>query len=315
MVSTTANIMANTMGSTMEIKKHWIVLSAVLAVVLIGAVIYTTMNTDREGPIISVPTDDILYKEGEDTVPLLTGVTAMDEQEGDVSATLIVESVIPLSDETQAKVIYAAKDSHNNISKADRIIQYEPLPEPVVVTDPTDMAAREAAVRVAYLIAEKAKQAATVSENIVDQTEETTEEQATNEEGFNGIVAGAAAVTEGNRQEEELEDEPEPEPAAVPENEPASVPEPTTAPTASPDAPKVTLTTKAISMYQGDAFNPYAFIASAIDSGADVTHLVNTSGSVDTSKVGNYTVTYFATDADGHKSNTETLKVQVIPRP
>lgn len=304
------NITANIMVSTMEIRKKWLVLSAAVAALLIGAVVYTLLNTDHDGPVISIPTDDILYQEGEDTAPLLVGVTATDHAEGDVTATVIIENIISLSNETEAKVIYAAKDSHNNITKADRIIQYEPLPEPIAAESTTDPAAREAAIRVANMIAEQAKQTPDVpADTATDESEEGTEE---NEEGFADIVAGAAAVTEGAAQEEEPEDEPEPEPAAEPEDEPAPAPEAQTAPAA--DAPKVTLTTKSISMYQGDAFNPYAFIASATDNGVDILHTVKTAGSVDATKVGSYTITYYAVDADGHKSNTETLMVQVVPR-
>ena len=306
MENTTANIMV----STMEVKRKWIVFSATAAVLLIGVVVYTFINTDHDGPVISIPTEDILYKETEDTAPLLAGVTAIDHVEGDVTDTVIIENIIALSNETEAKVIYAAKDSHNNITKADRIIQYEPLPEPIVEESTTDPAAREAAIRVANMIAEQAKKTPDVpTDTETGESEEGTEE---NEEGFDDIVAGAAAVTEGAAQEEEPEDEPEPEPAAEPEDEPAPAPEAQTAPAA--DAPKVTLTTKSISMYQGDAFNPYAFIASATDNGVDILHTVKTAGSVDATKVGSYTITYYAVDAEGHKSNTETLTVQVVPR-
>ncbi len=318
MASTMENTTASIMVSTMEANRKWVILSIAIAALLIGAVVYTAINTDHEGPVINVPADDVLYKEGDDTSALLTSVTAIDEQEGDVTETLIIENVIPLSDDTQAKVIYAAKDSHNNITKTDRIIQYEPLPEPVAATGTTDPAAREAAIRVAALIAEKTKQAAALPEDRTETAEEEAEEQ-NNNTGLNDIVAGAAVVTESRQQEEKPEDEPEPEPAAepVPESEPVVQPEADgpADPTPTQDAPKVTLTTKSISMYQGDAFNPYAFIASATDSGVDVTHLVKTSGSVDVSKAGSYTVSYFAVDADGHKSNTATLAVQVIPRP
>ena len=304
----------------MEIKRSWVVISILILLILAGVIVFTLINSDREGPQIEYPAEDVLYKEGEDTTPLLEGVTAYDEQEGDVSETLIVENIITLSSETEAKVVYAAKDSHNNITKVDRSIQYEPLPEPVAVEDTTDPAAREAAVRVAQMIAEQYRNAPTVSENIVDEADTEGEEETEPEERFNGIVAGAAAVTEKTDRTEEPVDEPEPEPedepAAEPEQQAVTAPSTQAAqPTPAADAPKIALSTKTISMYQGDAFNPYAFIASAIDNGVDVTHTVKTTGSVDATKVGSYTITYYAVDADGHKSNTESLQVQVIPRP
>lgn len=61
---------------------------------------------------------------GSDTSALLNGVTAADDRDGDVTSTVTVESIIPNEDQTGASVVYVAKDSKNNVTKATRLISY-----------------------------------------------------------------------------------------------------------------------------------------------------------------------------------------------
>lgn len=107
---------------------------------LICLIVFAFAASDRVGPVITYSGDTILYREGDDKQLLLMGVSAMDERDGDVSASLIVENIIPLSDEDSARVIYAARDKHNNISKVSRLISYVPLP---VVEEPDTSALSE----------------------------------------------------------------------------------------------------------------------------------------------------------------------------
>lgn len=95
---------------------------------LICLIVFAFAASDRVGPVITYSGDTMLYREGDDKQMLLMGVSAMDERDGDVSASLIVENIIPLSDDGSARVIYAARDKHNNISKVSRLISYVPLP-------------------------------------------------------------------------------------------------------------------------------------------------------------------------------------------
>lgn len=104
----------------------------VLALLIIGCVaaggLYYWMGSqeDKEPPTISFSDELVLYREGEDTDLLLKGVTAVDEVDGDVSDTLVVESVLPMKNQTTATVIYYAKDKSNNIVNASRRIEYRP---------------------------------------------------------------------------------------------------------------------------------------------------------------------------------------------
>ncbi len=102
----------------------------ILALLILGCIgaggLYYWMGTqeDRTAPVISFSDELILYREGEEQKLLLKGVTAQDDTDGDVSDTLMVQSVLPMKNQTSATVIYCAKDRSNNIGTASRQIEY-----------------------------------------------------------------------------------------------------------------------------------------------------------------------------------------------
>lgn len=96
----------------------WLVLFAGTAAVMV--------TSDRKGPEIAVPSGaDVTYEEGSDTALLLEGVTATDDRDGDVTDSVVIENIFPNDDRTGASVIYAAKDSHNNVTKVTRRVNYK----------------------------------------------------------------------------------------------------------------------------------------------------------------------------------------------
>ena len=96
--------------------------AAALLILLITAVVI--LKGDGTGPSITIPSD-IEYRKGMSDSELLKGVTAEDSKDGDVSDTLIVESVIILSSGDSVKITYAAKDKHNNITQKSIILHYK----------------------------------------------------------------------------------------------------------------------------------------------------------------------------------------------
>ena len=107
--------------------KKGIVAGLVVLCLALGAGTAAVMATsDRKGPEIEIPSGtDVTYEEGSDTAALLEGVTAVDEKDGDVTDSLVIENIFPNDDYTSASVIYAAKDSHNNVSKVTRHVKYK----------------------------------------------------------------------------------------------------------------------------------------------------------------------------------------------
>lgn len=104
--------------------KKFIAILAVLSVFLLAGNAYIYLQADRTGPLIQFPDETVTYKEGRDISVLLDGVTATDDQDGDVTDSLVIEDVFFDSTNSEAYVIYAAKDSHNNVTKTRRTISY-----------------------------------------------------------------------------------------------------------------------------------------------------------------------------------------------
>lgn len=116
----------------------------VLCVALGAGTVAVVVTDDRKGPEIELPADgDVTYEEGSDTAPLLEGVTATDEKDGDVTDSLVIENIFPNDDHTSASVVYAAKDSHNNVSKATRRVNYKAAAEDTPAENESAPAAEE----------------------------------------------------------------------------------------------------------------------------------------------------------------------------
>lgn len=110
-------------------KKNKIAVVIVMALALI--VLITSMillSKDRKGPVITIPSD-IKYVDGMSHESLLEGVSAYDDKDKDVSDSLIVKSVIVLSDRQSVKITFAASDSQNNITEKSITLDYEQIIE------------------------------------------------------------------------------------------------------------------------------------------------------------------------------------------
>ena len=114
-------------------KRGYILLSIVLAaaIALFGGYLALMRNIkDTKPPVISVD-DGILEISVEDPNEILmTGITAMDDRDGDVTASLLVESVYGITEDHVTTVTYAAFDRAGNVSKIQRKVRYIDYREP-----------------------------------------------------------------------------------------------------------------------------------------------------------------------------------------
>lgn len=114
-------------------KKVMISVMLVLCAALIAICILLYRKMDENAPKISVPDTQIAYTEGDPMDALLEGVTAYDEEDGDVSDSLQVEAIRTLQGDKQAVVVYVAKDKSNNIVTKNRTIDYIAVTEKISV--------------------------------------------------------------------------------------------------------------------------------------------------------------------------------------
>ena len=102
---------------------HVAVLAA--AIVLFGCyLLWVQKAKDTVGPVITVEEGILECRVSDPQEMLLTGVTAWDDRDGDVTASLLVESIYGISEENLTTVTYAAFDRAGNVSKLQRQIRY-----------------------------------------------------------------------------------------------------------------------------------------------------------------------------------------------
>ena len=79
---------------------------------------------DKNGPVITLDQDEIQVSIYDDKSVLLTGITAVDSKDGDVTDSLVVEGISNYIESGRRKYTVVAFDSDNNISRVTRELVY-----------------------------------------------------------------------------------------------------------------------------------------------------------------------------------------------
>ena len=114
-------------------KRRYFLLSlvAAAAIGLFGAYLFLTHNMkDTTPPVITVEEEilEISVESGEEL--LMNGITATDDRDGDVTASLLVESIYGMSEDHVTTVTYAAFDRAGNVAKLQRQVRYTDYRKP-----------------------------------------------------------------------------------------------------------------------------------------------------------------------------------------
>lgn len=244
---------------------------SVIAILLCVASVLVFALSDTKGPRIDVEQRNITYVSGDDTRPLLDGVTAFDKVDGDVTNSLLVKEITVLNSGDAAKVTYAARDKHNNISEGYRIVTY--------------VEADENYSELEELIDENSLDEMP-SDNVVSEgdafseyidTEETTDEAMTEDMGDNSEQTVDEAEKQQNTTENTEEDK----------------------------TPKITLKQKSVNIGVGQTFNPSDYVKSKENASS-----IEIEGAINVMVPGTYPLTFIVTGQDGKKAS-ETLTVVV----
>ena len=254
------------------------ILFLVCGVLLAGNVV-AYVGEDHSGPEISILEEAVTYVAGTDTSLLLTGVTATDERDGDVTDTVTIESVIPNTDGTEASVIYVAKDSKNNVTKETRKVSYT-----------TDAAA---AVQAAAW--GETGQSDAAGEPAADTEGQSRDAAAAEGQGADATSAEGQSVDSQGADDGQAQNE-----AAI-----AALPA---------DSPRLYLTQYSVEIERGAEFNRLSYVQDITDdqdSREELYRGIQISGEVDTNTPGEYILEYYVSDSDGNNSNTAQLRVTV----
>ena len=108
----------------MKILKIVSVIALAAAVILFGGYMLKEGAKDKTGPVITMESDNIEVSVSEPREALLQGVTATDAHDGDVTASVRVESLSPFNESGERTVSYVAFDSDGHVSHAARTMCY-----------------------------------------------------------------------------------------------------------------------------------------------------------------------------------------------
>lgn len=104
----------------------------IISMLLVMVVVVVIAGEDKKGPVITISIPEgqqITYASGDDEKKLVTYAKAIDEKDGDVSDSIMIEGIYVMSDLQTAKVVYVARDKNNNITKLNQTVKYVPTKE------------------------------------------------------------------------------------------------------------------------------------------------------------------------------------------
>lgn len=116
--------MRNQKKQVVWIHRMVLIIFLITAIIFCGMFAWSRFIVKREGPTIDFSNKRLKVKTSATEQELLKGVTATDANGNDVTDTLMVEGYSKLLKGNCRNVTYIAYDSHNNIGKAKRTIQY-----------------------------------------------------------------------------------------------------------------------------------------------------------------------------------------------
>jgi len=97
-------------------QKKWLIVLGILNVLAVAGIVFWYVNRDNTPPVITQE-NEIVYEETMSDSELLQGAVAIDETDGDVSHTLVVEKVTVNHNTGIAMVTCGAMDQAGNIAK------------------------------------------------------------------------------------------------------------------------------------------------------------------------------------------------------
>ncbi len=119
-------------------KTRMTIVLGIAAIILASVSVASVLSSDNKAPEIVVPAAEMVYVEDADHSTLLTGVTATDNRDGDISSQVRIYDVAVIDGEEQALVTYAVYDSSYNLGKATKVVKYMPAGANIGESSETD---------------------------------------------------------------------------------------------------------------------------------------------------------------------------------
>lgn len=112
-------------------------LLAVSIAAFLGYRAYDAYRTDTVAPEITISAEELRISVADTCGVLMQGVSAWDDKDGDVTGSVVVESIKGVTKEQQVTVTYAAFDASGNVAKKARVVTYTDYESPkFTLTEP-----------------------------------------------------------------------------------------------------------------------------------------------------------------------------------
>lgn len=114
-------------------KRINVLLLMVLAVatgLFAGYHLWVHNRLDTVGPVLTIDEGILEVSVQDSEEALMQGIRAVDDRDGDVTATILVESIYGINDDNITTVTYAAFDRAGNVSKIQRQVRYKDYENP-----------------------------------------------------------------------------------------------------------------------------------------------------------------------------------------
>ncbi len=112
---------------------RFFLVAIVLIVAYVAFIIYYDHHDDAgSSPVISTPDEVLTISVYDDESVILEGVSASDEEDGDLTSHIYIESISAFDENQQRTVTFTVFDSDDNIVRATRKIAYTDYSAPVI---------------------------------------------------------------------------------------------------------------------------------------------------------------------------------------
>lgn len=116
------------------IVNRFLLILTVIVAVFFAAIFWDEYNEEaNESPVISFEEEILTISVEDEESILLEGVTALDAEDGDVTGSLVIESISDFQDDGSRIVTYAAFDAGGAVSKASRLFYYSDYESPQIL--------------------------------------------------------------------------------------------------------------------------------------------------------------------------------------
>lgn len=267
----------------MKREKTAAIIITVLNIILIVICVFFYIRLDKAAPKLEFQSSDVVCRTGMDTNELMTGITAYDDRDGDITDRIVIEKTIENKEDNTAVIFYAVSDKSGNVAKASRVFS-------AVYTDDDE-------------------------KNISDQFMEAGIDAEFSKSGFSESKEAAETPTPSPSESPSASPTPEPTKTPVPTKEPEPTPEPVreVKPTADPSAPVLSLKQSEVKVNVGEGpawVNVIGTLKDDKDNYGTLFQNLHVS-KYDGNKAGTYQVTVYVEDSDGNRSEDVPLMIVV----